>query len=719
MLLRRDLAPPLDFKHLFESAPGLYLVLDPELVIVAVSEAYLVATMTERDKIVGRGLFDVFPDNLDDPEATGVSNLQASLDRVRLDARPDTMAMQKYDIRRPESEGGGFEVRYWSPVNTPVLRDDGGVACIIHRVEDVTGLVRLKQLEADQHRHTAELEVHTAQMEADVILRSQELQEANRKLRLVVDAAGDAFVGMDSTGRITDWNRRAEATFGWPAEEALGRSLADTIIPPQHREGHRAGMARFLATGEEHILDQRIEITALDRHGREFPVELTVWAVDRGTDSVSFYAFVHDISERRAYQDAQRILADQLAAAQQIAGIGSWEWDIVADQVTWSDELCRIFDVDPTDFVATFQGYLDHVHPEDRELAASAVGAAFENSESFAFDHRVLRPDGTVAWVHGRGQVEMGADGVPARMTGTAADITGRVALQQELVALALVDDLTGLHNRRGFVTLADHQLKVAARAGRPVPLLFVDMDGMKSINDSYGHNEGDRALEEVAAFLRTVVRDSDIVARVGGDEFCILLVDDGVTDLDRVAAELRPGPPRGERRYPLPLSVGIAQLEAGSETSIEDLMTRADGAMYEDKSSQRQLARVLVVEDDARLRRLAELGLRFGYDVSSAATGSAALVEAAEHIPDLVLLDLDLPDMHGAEVLRRLRALPGGDRVAVIVLTATAGRATELESLREGVDDFVTKPVDLDILEARIKNVLHRSSSRPRRLGT
>jgi diguanylate cyclase (GGDEF)-like protein len=458
-------------------------------------------------------------------------------------------------------------------------------------------------------------------------------------------------------------------------------------------------------------------------------VELTVWAVDVGTDAVGFYAFVHDISERRAYQDAQqasevrhRLLADQLAAAQRIAGIGSWEWDITVGRVSWSDELCRILGVDAASFVATPQAYLERVHPEDRGLVESAIAVALETGAAFAFDHRLLRPDGAVGWVQGRGQVEVGAGGVPARMKGTIADITERVALQQELAALALVDDLTGLYNRRGFVTLADHQLKVAARAGRAVPLLFVDMDGMKTINDTYGHPDGDRALVEVATFLRNAVRASDLVARVGGDEFCILMVDDGVeageADVEGVAAELRAGPPGGERPYPLPLSVGVARLEPGSGTSIEDLMSQADRAMYDDKSSQRGLPRVLVIEDDAGLRRLAELSLQFSYDVVSAATGRAALAEAAEHVPDLVLLDLNLPDLHGTEVLRRLRAVPGGERVAVIVMTAAAGRSTELESLQEGVDDFVTKPLDIDILEARIRNVLHRSSSRPRRLG-
>ena len=108
-----------DFRALFESAPGLYLVLNPDFRIVAVSEAYLRATMTSREAILGRGIFDVFPDNPDDAAATGVANLRASLESVRRKARTDTMAVQKYDVRRPD--GSGFEERYWSPQNSPVL----------------------------------------------------------------------------------------------------------------------------------------------------------------------------------------------------------------------------------------------------------------------------------------------------------------------------------------------------------------------------------------------------------------------------------------------------------------------------------------------------------------------------------------------------------------------------------------------------------------------
>jgi signal transduction histidine kinase len=145
----------LDFRQLFESSPGLYLVLGPDLTILGVTDAYASATMQTRDAIIGRALFEVFPDNPDDPNATGVNNLRASLDRVRRTKGPDAMAVQQYDIRKPDSAGGGFEVRYWSPVNTPVLDDAGDVRYIIHAVEDVTEAVRLEQHHENRERVAA------------------------------------------------------------------------------------------------------------------------------------------------------------------------------------------------------------------------------------------------------------------------------------------------------------------------------------------------------------------------------------------------------------------------------------------------------------------------------------------------------------------------------------------------------------------------------------
>jgi len=165
-----------ELNSLFESLPGLYLVLTPDLKIVAVSDAYLKATMTTRAGILGRGLFEVFPDNPDDPGATGAANLRASLDRVLQHNAPDTMAIQKYDVRRPD---GVFEEHYWSPINSPVFGADQRIKYIVHRVEEVTEFVLKKTPPAGSH---AELNARVQQMEAEIFQSSQKLQATNQQL---------------------------------------------------------------------------------------------------------------------------------------------------------------------------------------------------------------------------------------------------------------------------------------------------------------------------------------------------------------------------------------------------------------------------------------------------------------------------------------------------------------------------------------------------------
>jgi signal transduction histidine kinase len=192
-----------DYRALFESAPGLYLVLNPDLVIVAASDAYLHATKTSRDGIVGRGIFEAFPGN---PAGAGMPNLRASLNRVLRSGQPDAMAVQRYDMARPD--GSGFDERHWSPVNLPVLAADGTVLYIIHRVEDVTEFLQ-RAPAGDEQRVTEELLTRTGQLGAEIYRRAQQLQEANDRLRLANEKLASSQAAlyqaqkMEAVGQLT------------------------------------------------------------------------------------------------------------------------------------------------------------------------------------------------------------------------------------------------------------------------------------------------------------------------------------------------------------------------------------------------------------------------------------------------------------------------------------------------------------------------------------
>jgi PAS domain S-box-containing protein len=233
----------LDYRALFENAPGLYLVLTPDLTITAASNAYLRATLTVREQIMGRNIFDVFPDNPDDPAADGTRNLRASLQRVLSSGRADTMPIQKYDIRRPESEGGGFEVRFWSPVNTPLLDASGSVTHIIHRVEDVTEFVRLKSVQAEADRHTQALHQRIVEMETEIFLRAKELAEAKlaaslsqqneAQLRELADAMPQIVWRARPDGTIDYHNQRWFEFTGESPQDAAPRSWVSLLHPDE------------------------------------------------------------------------------------------------------------------------------------------------------------------------------------------------------------------------------------------------------------------------------------------------------------------------------------------------------------------------------------------------------------------------------------------------------------------------------------------------------
>jgi diguanylate cyclase (GGDEF)-like protein len=164
--------------------------------------------------------------------------------------------------------------------------------------------------------------------------------------------------------------------------------------------------------------------------------------------------------------------------------------------------------------------------------------------------------------------------------------------LQGELRLLATVDHLTGLANRRGFFALGEHQLLVAARTRAAVALLFVDVDGLKSVNDEFGHSMGDLLLKEAADVLRETIRTSDLAGRIGGDEFCVLLMGDPDLDADRAVERMRATTAahnaRPGRDFRVSLSIGLSALPPGRSVTLEELIDAADEGMYEDKRGKR-----------------------------------------------------------------------------------------------------------------------------------
>lgn len=325
--LQRSPFHPPDFRRLFESSPGLYLVLSPELIIVAASDAYLRATMTERNEIVGRYLFDVFPDNPGDPSASGVRNLGASLDSVRRTKSPDIMPIQKYDVRRPASRGGGFEERFWSPVNSPILDDSGELLYIIHRVEDVTRFITLRAREralADLDGKDAEAFLTAEEvanyssavkeMNAELLRDTQRSQEAlfetRQWLNAILRSIGEAVVAIDAHGTVRLLNRAAQELTGVPEHLALGRHIDDVIELVDEAGTPRA---HFLAKPGSQPKIDRDSLTVVRRTAERVPIVCSSAPIqsEQGA-TIGTVLALRDITQLKATEEQLRHINDEL-----------------------------------------------------------------------------------------------------------------------------------------------------------------------------------------------------------------------------------------------------------------------------------------------------------------------------------------------------------------------------------------------------------------------
>jgi len=347
------------FQSLFETIPGKFLVVTPErFEIVAVSDAYLAATMRTREDIKGKVLFDAFPASPDDAGADGVSKLYASLERARVNGVADVMAVQLYPIPRPSELGGGFESRYWSCINTPIKGPNGEVAYIVHRVEDITDLV-CDSKAGHQGRIEHVLSEHTDLLEMDVVLRLQELKAAQRRaeelsdqLLFSLENMSDAFFTLDRSWRFTFMNAQAEKVLARKRTDLLGKVIWEEFpaaINSQFEACYKQAMNR--KTTERFV---------------EFYAPLEKWfEVNAYPATESLAVYFRDITESRL-RDEQFRQAQKMEVLGQLTGGIAHDFNNLLTVIIGNTELLAIQLTD---------------QPALRDLAQMAVDAADKGAE--------------------------------------------------------------------------------------------------------------------------------------------------------------------------------------------------------------------------------------------------------------------------------------------------------------------------------------------------
>ena len=264
-------------------------------------------------------------------------------------------------------------------------------------------------------------------------------QVSERRFYLLVDTALDAVIIMDRDGKVMEWNKQAETSFGWTRQEALGQLLSQLIVPPQHREAHQLGLQRYLADGVGPVLNTRIEITALRKNGEEFPVELAITPVRVG-NVVSFSAFLRDITDRMRTDEMLRESEERFRLTLDIATDGFWDWNLLTMQAFYSPCWVRLLGLEgqdiPLNNMADWKG---RIHPEDRPLAEQTLlDHLAGKAVTFTSEHRIRHCSGAWLWFAMRGQItHRDEQGHPLRMMGTMIDITARKESEGAIAAYA------------------------------------------------------------------------------------------------------------------------------------------------------------------------------------------------------------------------------------------------------------------------------------------
>jgi signal transduction histidine kinase/DNA-binding response OmpR family regulator len=651
--LRDDSPAKPDFRALFEAAPSLYLVLDPTFRIVAVNDAYLAATMTRREELLGRDLFDVFPDNPDDAGATGAANLRASLERVVDQRAPDTMAVQNYDIRRPADEGGGFEVRYWSPLNSPVFDERERLAYIIHRVEDVTAFVQLEELGSEQAAVTNELRERTARMEAEIVARSVELHDANEHLRrqdaittAVLDATLDGVTLVDMNGDVLLANAAQQRLLADLFEVPPGSSV-DEHLP--HVLERVTDPERFLAFAGSFTGDPDFE-GSLDvdlRSGRSYMLYTAPVRAEG-----DFLGRVFVIRETTAERYAER-MKDELVATV------SHELRTPLAGIMGFAELLTERDYDPE----TRDRHLRTIRREATRLTSLV--------NDFLDLQRIEAGGFTLALE----PVDL------AELVREAAQLYSAQSAEHELVLEAPDEPIRALVDRDRIAqvlgNLLSNAIKYSPAGGRvEVKLEDAGASGRVTVSDTGFGIPLDQQARVFTKFFRA---DSSDTREIGGTGLGLALCKE-IVDA------------HGGR-------IAFTSVEGEGSTFSFELPVSTRGR----KGSTR---RVLVVEDDpAAAELLVEYLAPADYAVEVATAGAEALTRAAADPPALICLDIKLDgELDGWGVLARLKANPVTEPIPVVICTAGNGRR---EASALGAADFLSKPFSAQQLRTAVARLI------------
>ncbi len=371
----------------------------------------------------------------------------------------------------------------------------------------------------------------------------------------------------------------------------IGLRLSNTLV---HRMQYLNGMTRRIAGGG---LETEIAINSNDEfHDLALNFNYMRNAIREKNQALKDYSDNLEqkvLARTKALKEANTHLEKSqanLSEAQHIAGVGSWELMRRDGQLEYSDEFSRIFAAPTHASSLTHEDLINRVHPDDREEIHALWGRLLNSPRPYKMDYRLQLPDSTIRHLHESAVLVVDTEGDPVRIHGTVQDITERKRLEEKIHRQATYDELTGLPNRILFHDRLRRALARAERKRYKICVMYMDLDEFKQVNDTFGHNMGDRLLEQVGLRLLECIRETDTAARMGGDEFTAILTElCNRSDVERIGKKIiqRISVPyrlAGQQIH-IGVSIGVAMYPSDGD-NLDILLKHADKAMYFAKGS-------------------------------------------------------------------------------------------------------------------------------------
>ncbi|MGV8843532.1 MAG: diguanylate cyclase domain-containing protein [Pseudomonas sp.] len=395
--------------------------------------------------------------------------------------------------------------------------------------------------------------------------RVRRLKQQLAHHQALLDALPEGLLLVNHDGHISLHNAAAARMLGHPAATLHGMPLPRWM--PQPGE-HAATPTR------QHIL--------LPADGKPQMVD-----VNRIPAATHDHAFVLTQATNRHDDPGEDV--ERFKRSQYFACIGTWDWSIDTDKLYWSEAIYGMFGFKAGEITPSYELFCTCVHPDDREHVRAGELRCIATGHNHDEEYRVIWPDGSIRWLRETGNVVKDANGQPIKMMGVVRDISEEKASVSQLKKIARHDPLTGLPNRLLLEEFLANALIRASSSATRVALVFIDLNGFKQINDTHGHAVGDQVLVSTAQRLLQTLRESDMVARIGGDEFVVVI--EGLKRSKSLDDEAQLISEKILQRLSQPLNLGNATHQVGASLgiamfpehgpNIDSLIHIADQAMY------------------------------------------------------------------------------------------------------------------------------------------